>query len=307
MADTGGYVDDLVGVLGGAGQFMSGLGGLLPQGGQKMDYMATNWTTALNAYANKRMIEWQAENMPSLIQKGAKKAGIHPLVALGIQPQGGSFARPVTLDNPSRDLAAMGQAMTRLSMIPEVRRKQERDAREQESIIALNQARAQYYESQAKTTGSGSVIPGQPDSNKDAGVQVMKNRVPSTTSVFGYLDGAVKSGSIPRMGWTQGPTGAWRLMRTEELGEILEEALVGNFQMNLEEAKLWIQSWFNKGPKPYWQPNPGYKWKGTFEGWIQVPVWDRPELTPSHNVQKEPWVNRALREGWQREYDSIGP
>lgn len=144
------WLPALGGVLGGMGQFAGGVSGMFG-GSDHIDQSPANKAWKRQKEMMKRQIQWRV--------KDAKRAGLHPLAALGISPASGPSMGPSIGSRRStgRSLANMGQGLKAM-----LAGKNELDA-----------AMAAYYRAMAQKV-LRPTIPGQPSS---AEVEVDKKGV----------------------------------------------------------------------------------------------------------------------------------
>ncbi len=247
------------------GAALTAAGGIAGAG---LDYKTGKKNIALQREFAKYGISWKVAD--------AKRAGIHPLAALGANTISFRPIRTGAGQTIARSMGQMGQGIQKAAVASsEIAQGAEMTKLRLEEQVLINDGRL--LDNMIKngqlagfSTSKGFDTPsftGQPVPNTGAeGVETQKNPVPHITA-------NVMTGIIPTHAWQVQPDGSYRLLMNQQLGESLERDLVNATGMGIDTAKRIVASWKQEGPKPYWKPKPGHYWKAGKTGyWFQHPI-----------------------------------
>lgn len=226
--------------------------------------------------------------------RDARKAGLHPLAALGAS--GAAYSSP-GLPVPSPPSMHFDKAGFEIDKALDksgqrLRKLQEENLDAQTKYI---QAKTNAITTPETDTAP---IPGQTNWNDifptPSGARNTPNPRPQTkvvpSEIKADIDGFV-AGSIPRQQWSHrmvpGKGRVYSVVRSDELAQRLEEAWLTNLIATGQELRQLVDH-FRKGDlKPYWSPGLGRYWAKHEDGWYSAPMGGG-KLKQAHRSETEP-------------------
>lgn len=302
------------GALGAAGSIAGGLLGGKSGGGHSAQYYADI------AYKNQQRL---TENQYKWIVDGAKKAGLHPLAALGGNVSSGpsfSFGDSGGNQQDYSWLNGVGQGIGRAAgaMLSKEDRAQAQEYQSQQMALDLDNRRLQneYLQAQIRATTqdtaiqlarsaaraiqrpvespgypvgvdgrvTNTVIPGQGDARTSSLIKVK----PAEIVANDPQRAAAEAGSVPEVRYARTPDGGYSPMRSQALEEALEEDLLGSIAWNIRNRVL-PTAWDTLATPP---PD---RFKRKSEGWTYNPIkqawypYDRDDRWSYAKRKFKPW------------------
>lgn len=267
-------------IAGAAGTTNTVLGSLLggSSGGHGYDAEAANYQAILKRESAKQ----EAREIPFAMVEGARLAGIHPLVAMGLQPQGFSGNAVYGGDKSQSslpDLREIGQDISRAVEAylnrDDIKKKRELERRLAEAEVGIKEAQRKKMEDELSDNGGNgnvvasghSVIPGQnsPSVNIQPDVSVGFGDAGHTPAV-----NAMKNYRIDENGWVYS-------LLDQNVGDSFDADAPNKLRYNVNEGVSWFKS-SNKKRKPKISgipPNKMLVYSGLRNQWRIV---DRPKV-----------------------------
>ena len=208
-----------------------------------------------NNKQNQRRADHALYNGVKLRVQDAKRAGLHPLAALGVSPSSGQAAVVGSNIQPAQEYSRdMGQDISRA--ISAAASAFDREAIKQRKLqTRLLELEVKRNENSLVDQQTGPALPSA-DPQNDTNAVVVE---PVRNSASAKGSPHTEAGVINDIGYVKTPSGGYRVVPSTDVKPKMEEVLAPNIQWQFNNS---IGPYFgDKSTKPHWSPGPGKIWK----------------------------------------------